>query len=487
MARDLITKLKSIISEDFAANGLAVGATGAVKLSRPARFVHFIVFTAQSFVRNRCPVKASALAYSNLLALVPMLAIAIIVSASILKKEGEKPIEQFVGWVVSNITPAPTGVAQKPDGGKADQVVDDETRRKVVEYINTFVNNIRGGAISVTGMIVLFGLVISMLSRVENTFNDIWGVSKGRSFFARIVTYWTAMTLGPLVLIAAIGLNTTHELGVVKDRIVEVEFLGQVFHHVSKILPYIFLSVGFGLFYKFMPNTKVRWQAALVGGIFGGSLWQLNNLMGVLVVSRWVTNNKIYGSLGMIPVIMVSMYLGWLILLLGAQIAYSYQNRSAYVQERLVESLNQKGKEILALRIMTQIARRFYGGHGPTSAHDLAERLGVPSRQIVSIVETLLDDELVFEINEEEPSYLPAQPLARISFAHILEAVRNGIGAEQTGALAEGEDRVTDEYTRVLKAELDKAGAITLQDMAAELSAAEKVDVESALPAAQRA
>jgi uncharacterized BrkB/YihY/UPF0761 family membrane protein len=120
MARDLITKLKSIISEDFAANGLAVGATGAVKLSRPARFVHFIVFTAQSFVRNRCPVKASALAYSNLLALVPMLAIAIIVSASILKKEGEKPIEQFVGWVVSNITPAPTGVAQKPDGGKAD-------------------------------------------------------------------------------------------------------------------------------------------------------------------------------------------------------------------------------------------------------------------------------------------------------------------------------------------------------------------------------
>jgi membrane protein len=487
MALDLITKLKSIISEDFASSGLGAGAAGTLTLSRSARFFHFIVFTAQSFVRNRCPVKASALAYSNLLALVPMLAIAIIVSASILKKEGEKPIEQFVGWVVSNITPAPTGAAKKGDGIKAEPVVNDETRRKVVEYINTFVNNIRGGALSVTGMIVLFGLVISMLSRVENTFNDIWGVSKGRSFFSRIVTYWTAMTLGPLVLIAAIGLNTTHEFATVKDRIGEFEILGQVVHYVSIILPYVFLSIGFGLFYKFMPNTKVRWQAALVGGIFGGSLWQLNNLMGVLVVSRWVTNNKIYGSLGMIPVIMVSMYLGWLILLLGAQIAYSYQNRRAYVQERMVESLNQKGREILALRIMTQIALRFYAGQGPTSAQGLSERLGVPSRLVVSIVETLLDDQLVFEINEEEPAYLPAQPLARISFAHILEAVRNGTGGEQAGAMAPGEDRVTDEYTRVLKAELDRAGMITLQDLAVELSPAEQAGDDSKLATVQPA
>tara|TARA_Y100001934_G_scaffold273949_1_gene365147 strand:- start:1832 stop:3328 length:1497 start_codon:yes stop_codon:yes gene_type:complete len=482
---ELITKLKSIVTEDFIGAGLATGAAGTTRLSRPERVFHFFVFTIKSFIQNRCLVRASALAYSNLLALVPMLAIAISVSAVILKKEGDKPIEQFVEWVVANITPVAAGKAKAENTDSTDaKVIDDEMQTQVVRHINTFVNNIRGGALSGWAMAFLVFLVISMLSRVEDTFNDIWGVSKGRTFFTRLVTYWSAMTLGPICLIAAIGMNTTHELAEFKERIAQWQWLGSVVHYLFAALPYIVLSLGFGLFYKVMPNTKVQWRAALVGGIFGGCLWQLNNLAGVLFVSRTVTNHKIYGSMGLIPVIMISMYLGWLILLFGAQVAYAYQNRRAYVQDRIVENLNHKGKEILALRIMTQIGLRFHKGEGPTSAQELAELLGVPSRLVVDIVDTLLDDQLVFEINEEDPAYLPAQPLNRISFAVVIEAVRSGTGADQTAALEPGADRVTDEYTQVLAAELDCAGKITIQDLAVELSEAERSEAEEAVPTA---
>ena len=104
-----------------------------------------------------------------------------------------------------------------------------------------------------------------------------------------------------------------------------------------------------------MPNTKVRWKAAAVGGLIGGILFHLNNMASVLYVSRIVSNSKVYGGLALIPVFMIGLYVGWLILLFGAQIAYAFQNRKTYMEQREVESVNQRGCEFVALRLMTSI------------------------------------------------------------------------------------------------------------------------------------
>src|SRR5882724_4479944 len=106
-------------------------------------------------------------------------------------------------------------------------------------------------------------------------------------------------------------------------------------------LPIVVLTLTFGAFYLLMPNTKVKWQAALVGGAVGGILFHLNNLVSVLYVSRVVSNSKIYGSLGLVPVFMIGLYFSWLILLFGAQVAYAFQNRGSYVEEKQVETINQ--------------------------------------------------------------------------------------------------------------------------------------------------
>lgn len=477
-------KVKAIVSEDFSLHRL--GQDGDSPLTWMERFVHFWVFASKSFIRNRCMVRASALAFSNLIALVPMLAIAISVSATILKEDGkeQKKIDEFITWVVGVIVP-PGEPGSGAEGDKADAKetrLDSDTHAAVKARISEFVANIRGGALSTTSMVFLIVVVILMLARIEDTFNDIWGVMKGRNWFARITTYWAAMTLGPLLLIAAMTINSGQQMAAVIQWMGNLPTpLNQIFGFIVKLMPFFMLSMGFTIFYKLMPNTKVQWGAAFVGGVCGGTLWQLNNLAVVFYVSRVVTNNKIYGSLGMIPVIMASLYFGWLFLLFGAQFAYAFQNRRAYVQDRLVESLSPRGREVVALRIMSEVARRFYSGQGPTSADNLSERLGVPSRLIVSIVETLLDDELVFEINEEDRSYLPARPLWKITFADVIEAVRNGTSANTPEPLEAGSDWVARQYEYVIQAEMRVAGETSLEKIAEQLSETKAPNRESGL------
>ena len=191
------------------------------------KFLHFWVTVGVGFVRNRCPVRASALAYASLLALVPMLAVIASVAVSLLKNEGEERSKQLIEMLVSNLT-AQTSFMTLSTGktSTAPTSAEDEktraTRREVVERINEYVTKVRSGALGVTGMVVLLFMAISMLSRIEDTFNDIWGVTRGRSWFARVVQYWAALTLGPLLLMCALALTSSPFFTTTKETIATV-------------------------------------------------------------------------------------------------------------------------------------------------------------------------------------------------------------------------------------------------------------------------
>jgi membrane protein len=333
--------------------GVHTGAEG--ELSRLERFAHFCALVIRSFVRNRCLVRASALSYTTLLALIPLLAVAISVTSSLLKNEGEEKIYQAIDKLVSNVMPpatlstndqafslnlspglsvalTPTNsvaetnsvvVAAADNSGNDTRVV--TAQREAARHIHDFVRNSRSGALGVMGMAALVFIAISMLSRIEETFNDIWGVTRGRNWLLRIVLYWTTITLGPLLLVAATGLAGGSHLQTTKNFISQTPFVGNL---IFKFLPLAVLWLTFALVYQLVPNTKVRFSAALTGGIISGSLWHLNNVFGFLYVSRVVTNSKIYGSLALVPVFMIGLYFSWVILLFGAQVAYAFQNRA---------------------------------------------------------------------------------------------------------------------------------------------------------------
>jgi len=235
-----------------------------------------------------------------------------------------------------------------------------------------------------------------------------------------------------------------------------------------QLLPFVVLSLAFGLFYQLMPNTRVQWQAALVGGIVGGSLWQLNNKLSVIYVSKAVTYSKIYGSLSIIPLFLVGMYFSWLILLFGAQVAYAYQNRQSYLQEKQAESVSQRGREFIALRIMTHVAQRFQRGDTAAGVNPLAETLGVPTRLVSQIVGPLLKAKLLVAVLDREMGYAPSRPLDQITAHDVLQALRVGQGLElETSDDATGR-HVRGKFDRVCEVERETASALTLDMLARE-------------------
>src|SRR5258708_2190732 len=244
------------------------------ELSKLQKFGHFCVMVWRSFTRNRCPVRASALAYATLLALIPVLAVVMSVTSTFLKKEGEDEIDQFIVRLVSSVTPAATvtttnevaqigkGLTQTnapgvttnvsqtqpeslthndvQDGAQKDKegevastgLAEDRevvrARRQIARSIHEFIQNTRSGALGVTGSVVLIFAAISMLSRIEDTFNDIWGVAKGRAWFTRIVLYWGVLSLAPLLVIVAAGVATRPHFGWTKKFLEAMAGLGNM-------------------------------------------------------------------------------------------------------------------------------------------------------------------------------------------------------------------------------------------------------------------
>lgn len=469
-------------------------------LSRIHRFIHFWVLVWNSFSRNRCPARAAALAYTTLLALIPIMFIVISVSSSILQQEGGQRVNQFIDKILVMMTP-PIQVSKSPHIGETPRHVENPTnapnatpsnaqtnaspaeagtqntenanasstaanattsRQELIHKINDFIQSIQTGTLGVTGIAGLIIAAILMLRSIEYTFNDIWGVTQGRSWWAQIMQYSAVLLLGPTLLAIALGLSSSKHLQSAKDLIEHLPWLGSL---LFQFAPIALACLALAVFYVLMPNTKVRWDAALVGGLVAGLLWHLNNYVSVLYVSRWVTNSKIYGSLAVIPVFMAGLYISWLILLFGAQVAYAYQNRTAYLQEKQSENINQRGREFVALRLMECIAMRFQHADPPATVCELADRLAVPSRLVQQIMHTLLAGRLVVEVAGMELAYAPARPLEQITCHDILQAMRAAQGQELATRDEPARVGVFGEFEKIMEAERQAASAVTLRVM----------------------
>ena len=477
MAKTWLAKITGAIVEvrDFL-DEKAICSVNRGQLSRVFRFAHFWLMVAKSFNRNRCPVRAAALAYTTLLAFVPMLAVALSVTSAILKDNGAQQIKESIDRFVTNIAPPPaveTNVTEAalgqtndvPATGTATEPGISAGRQEMLEQIDSFVQKVQHlmgrGSVGALGGVTFVFIAIAMLSRVEETFNDIWGVSKGRNWLSRTLLYWAVITLGPTLLAVGLGLSAGPR-GQAVRKLME--------HPWFHIVPVILLCLAFSLFYLLMPNTRVRCRAALVGGLVGGILWHLNSYYSFHYASTWVTNSRVYGSLAVIPVFMIGLYFSWMILLFGAQVAYAWQNRAAYVQQKQTENINQRGREFVALRLMQCVGQRFLRGERPATVPEMAEALVVPTRLVEQIMHTLLIAGLVVEVmldaKGRELAYSPARPLESISGHDILAALRVGQGQELETRNDPGRAEVFGEFERILEAERKAASAVSVLTMA---------------------
>jgi membrane protein len=202
----------------------------------------------------------------------------------------------------------------------------------------------------------------------------------------------------------------------------------------------------------------------LFGGGVAGLLWYLNNTLSTKFVSQLSRNEAIFGPLAAIPVFMVGLYFFWMLLLFGAQVAYTYQNRFSLLVFRQTDRVHQAGRELVALRIMLEAARAFAtAGTAPTTAL-LSQRLEVPGELIGRLTRILLQARLLVEAGQAETGFLPARPLEAITVAQVLDAMRRGVGGGLPTRAGPEREVVERQLSEVLGAER-AAGNRTLAEL----------------------
>jgi len=440
------------------------------RLHPSKRFLHFWILVGRSFLKNRCMIRATALAYTTLLSLVPLLVVGLGVTTSMLKTN-EESTEDMVEQVIDNLVPqlrlipagdtnAPSALEPEsggvssanspppaadsteplvrdpeaaPEGAEAEATPPPaDAREEVIETIMGFIRNSNTAGVNAISTITLILVAIGLLSTIEATFNDIWGVTRGRSWFARIIQYWAAITLGPLILLFATTFAVGAQFEAFQDKFfgsVGLETFGRfLMEMVYLFLPLLLISIAFALLYQLMPATAVNWKAAAVGGLVAGLLWWLNGQLNVVFASKVLRFSTVYGSAAVLPVFLLGLYFSWLILLFGAQVSYAFQNRRTYLQEKQAEVVSQRGREFVALRMMTRIAERFHKGIAPPSVTQLADELRVSSQLLARLIRQLQEAQLLTEVNTANPGYVPARPLDRITCDDVLEILRSTQG-----------------------------------------------------------
>jgi membrane protein len=294
-----------------------------------------------------------------------------------------------------------------------------------VQKIQEFIGNVNATALGAVGSVLLFSVAIRLLMTIELSFNDIWGVRTGRSIWRKIVYYWTAITLGPLLLVTAMVITGSMEFSGAAAKLAMAASFGKVLAYLA---PFVVLWVAFGLMYALMPNTHVRPRAAIIGGMLGGTLWQANSLLSTLYLSRVVTYSKIYGSLGIVPVLLVGLYFSWWIVLFGAQVSFTVQNLRAFLLRRASEKLNQQQREAIACRTVLLACQHFVRGANPPTMQEACDQLGVSQALLNQIVQRLVDGGVLSVIADEGRALQPARPPDALTLADVLRVMRGSGG-----------------------------------------------------------
>ncbi|MGD9388167.1 MAG: YihY/virulence factor BrkB family protein [Gammaproteobacteria bacterium] len=369
-------------------------------LTWPARFVYAV---ARDLSQGQLTLRAMSLVYTTLLSIVPLLAF----SFSVLKGFGvHRQIEPLLYEFL-----APLG----------------EKGAEITSQMIGFVENVRGSVLGGIGLALLVFTVISMIQKVEDTFNHIWQVQKSRSFARRFSDYLSVILVGPILMVTAMGLLATVNSSAAMQAITAVEPLGSIVAGIGRLAPLALVVAVFTFVYAFVPNTRVQLRAALVGAVVAGTAWTLGGSLFASIVVGSTRYAAIYSSFAIAIIALLWLYLSWLILLLGAQVAFYVQQpgRLRYGQERLKLSITEI--ESLALGIMQQVGRGFREGSRPGFAQ-LAGELRCPARALEEITDPLEAAGLL--VRTEDDTFLPGREPDQIAVADILAAVRSGKGGQ---------------------------------------------------------
>lgn len=346
--------------------------------------------------------RAMGLVFTTLLALVPLIA----VSFSVLKGFG----------VHNQIEPALQQLLM-PLGERADEITG-----RLVE----FVDNVEVGVLGALGVAFLLYTAVSMVQKVEESFNFTWNVGKRRTLARRFSDYTSVLLIGPFLVFLALGLIGTLTSTQVAEAIVSVEPFGTLFGWLARLVPYLLLIAAFSFIYVLIPNTRVRAGPALFGAVIAGVAWDTVGRLFAQFVVTSTNYQAVYSGFAILLLLLIWLYLSWLILLIGSSIAF-YRQYPEYLRTggRDGSRMSPAQAERLTLAIAFTVARAWYRGD-PAPDHDsLARSLGMPIQPIDQALQVLTRAGLVTAAGGSPERYVPGRPPERTTVKAVLDAARH--------------------------------------------------------------
>jgi len=418
------------------------------------------VLIVEGFIKTDVFMLSAALTYQVIFALVPLLVVMLAVMKGVggFSSAGGK-VQQFL---LENILPR---MGEPPAQGA-------EQGASLAEQIDKFINNVNATAVGAIGVVALLYTSISLLNSIENVFNRIWGIKNPSTILRRLTVYWTFLTLSPVLLAASLSMT-----GVVQSNQLYVWLTTHVpyFGTATLVLtPYIVAWFMFTGFYIFMPNTRVHPGAALIGALISGTAWE-----GMKTVYFWynthvVTNYKFYGSLGTIPIFLLWIYLSWIIVLFGAEVAFAAQHVNTYRREIEQTRLSAADRDRLALVVAIEVVKPFIAGATPPTGESVALRLNSPVRVVNEILFELSTQGILRTVtlaDQKDAGYLPSQDPSVTTARDVIAAVRR-FGDQGTLPGGEGSAAIYRLLDRAEAEAMRPLSAVTLRELATRQSPA---------------
>jgi membrane protein len=362
------------------------------------RFLRYPYAVIRDFWRGELTLRAMSLVYTTLLSIVPLLAFSFAIFKGMGIYRDLEPLvyEFFV-----------------PVGDKAVELT---------ERVMKFVENISSGVLGSLGLAFLLFTVVSMIQKMEESLNFVWRVERPRSFARRFTEYLSLLVVGPIVVVALVGVTASFGNSALVRGLLDFEPIGVLFHAFSRIVPWLVVSLVFAFLYRFIPNTRVLIVPALIGGAVAGLLWVSIGALFTRFVVYSTNLQLVYTSFAILIIALIWIYVAWLILLVGGQLSFYVQNpqylRRGQQQIRLTPAL----AEQLALNVMVLVGKAFRAGEPGWTTERIAQRLDVPSALLASVIRTLESANLV--VATEEERLMPGRDLAEIDLAQIVDAAR---------------------------------------------------------------
>ena len=353
------------------------------------RFIKTIILGVRGFIDEDLNVKASALTYSILFALIPTFAMII----AIAKGFG---IEKLIRSSLKG-----TFIGQE------------DLIPQVMQFVERYLETTQGGLFIGIGLAVLFYSVLNFFMQVESAFNSIWQVKKSRSILRQFSTYFSSILIIPILIVLSSGLSIFINTAIAQSFLYEV--LSPFLRFGFKFAPYFINWIVFTVMYLVIPNTKVRFMNALIAGVVAGTAFQLFQFLyihGQVYLSRY---NVVYGSFAAIPLLLLWLQISCLIVLLGAEISYASQNIQNFEFEHDIKNMSVRYKNFLTLFITYIVIKQIEEQKPPLSSNEISTTYRLPIRVVSKIISKLVNVNIFIEVFNEQSMIKTYQPAIDIN------------------------------------------------------------------------